>query len=1218
MKFNLNAVYRIANGLNSFARIISPVLILMITGLIQVSGGTFAQEVNINQSTASIKKIFREIKRQTGYDVVWKSTELDAEKMISSKFTNSNIRQVLDKCLLGQPLTFDIQDYTIVIRKKQSDNIDIKKTYQDSVFYAGRVIDDAGNPLVGATVRVKSSGKGVFTNSQGAYRIAVPSVGQQILVVTYIGYAGREVTLQGKAGQLADVRLSTSIQNLGEVQVVSTGYQDLAKERATGSFEVVTARQLQHNTSPSLLKRLEGITTSMNFNNQLTPTISSRGGFGGVNSPGLANLTIRGKNTLNVSNSSTSPSGIPLLVVDGVASPYDISQISPDDVESITILKDAAAASIWGSRAANGVIVVKTKRGSYEQPTVLSFNSNFSISAKPDLFYRKKMSTSDFIDAQRFQFINTKANLGNPTITTPQTVVSPVYEILDAWINKKTLTEAQANAQLDALRGNDVRRDLERYLLRESSTQNYSLGISGGSKNISYRFSGSYANSLGNIQKFGTDRLSLTSSLSARPVKNLELNGVFSYSRENRRFQAPNTDVSTDYLQYFPYTKFADENGNALAVPKDYRPAFVDLLNTTYGSRILDMTYKPLEEIDLGKLEVKNQGININVTARYTITPVFSANLTYSYNRALSGQETYYSKDSYYMRELINRYTDRSSFNRSIPLGGYRLLQNSGTSGNTARGQLNFDKDWKGRHALSAVAGIDISQIRSELVASQFYGYDPNTLAYNNSLNFSSNVPTLWDVFFSPTSRLPGIPVSLSSSHNRTLSSYFNGAYTFLGRYTLSGSVRKDGSNVLGMTENKSGTPFYSTGVSWNIAREGFYGLDFLPRLSFRATYGYNGNTNPLVFPRPRISYSTSTGINGLLFASVPGDRGGEATNSKLRPERTGMLNLGLDFGLRGDRLNGSLEYYIKDTKDLITGNTLDPTTGFTNLPFNTGDLHGYGIDLTLNSINYRSGQFSWGSNFLLSYNRVKLAKLYVAGGKTAGALVTAPTTSDRYTVGYDLSRLFAFRWAGLDPSTGNPRAYLNNDILLLNDINAANAYNLIYNANPETARYMGSAVPVYFGSFRNTFIYGALSVSANILYKMKYFLRRPIADLAFYNNLYQNNQLIGGEFAQRWQKPGDELVTNVPSLTSPGNPYKDVVYQYSDINVLKGDHIRLQEINVSYTLKTRNWFIKNPRIYANVDNLGIIWRANKLGVDPDINDVPQPRTYSLGLSANF
>jgi len=1189
----------------------------MIINVFPVNAVSHMQHLDMPQARTSIKNVFRTIKVQTGFDVVWDDNIINSDLQINADFRRSTLDQVMERCLQGTQLSYTIDQKSIVIHPLRILNF---KKNQDSIFYSGRVVDREGQPLGGATIRVKFSPKGVYTDAGGYFKLKAPSSSKVNLLISFVGFINAEITVSPIKLKLKDIQLLTATQELGQVEIVSNGYQDFARERSTGSFEQVTSLQLQHSTNPNLLKRLEGITTAVNFNNVLTPTIAGAQPIGVVSS--VANITIRGRNTLNLPGSANS-SGQPLVVIDGVASAYDMSQLDPNDVESVTILKDAAAASIWGSRAANGVFVIKTKRGNYNRPLNISFNGNIAVNEKPDLFYRKRMSISDFIDAQRLQFIQSRTNLGSPSVTNPQAVVSPVAEIMDALINKRTLSEAEANLQLDVLRSNDVRDDIKKYLLREAVNQNYSLGISGGSQKIAQRLSSAYSNSISNTVNNNNQRLTFTYNVSIKPLKNLELQGTFSYTQRNTSSQATNTYVGTDPQQFYPYASLADQNGTALSVNYKYRPSFVDLLNSAYGSRILNMVYKPLEEKDLGSQKSKEQGYNLNLNAIYNFSKSFSGNIIYSYNRFTSAQEIYYSKDSYYMRELINRFTDRSSFAKNIPVGGLFQPRTITTTNKTVRGQLNFNQFWKGGHSLNAIAGVDVGEGFTSLIGNQFYGYNPETLLYNNSLNYAGAVNTLWNALFTgqSTALIPAQPSALLSSvRGRTFSSYANAAYNYQNRYTLSASIRRDGSNALGMTENISGKPFYSFGTRWNIAAESFYNLEWLSILSLRSTFGYNGNTNPLTFPKPRITYSTGTGVNGLMFASAPPDGNEEASNSKLRPERTGVLNFGLDWALKDSRFNGSFEYYVKNTKDLITSNTLDPSTGFTRLPYNTGDLHGYGIDMILNSQNLRLGNFSWSSNLLFSYNRVKVVKLYVAGGKIAGSLVAAPSAGDQFTVGNDLNRLFAFSWAGLDPQTGNPRIFLNGQPVVISDGSVGTTnYNLIYNSAPNNAKYIGSSVPVYFGSIRNTFNYGSFSVSANILYKLKYFIRRPAADLASYSRLYQDNIVLGSEFAYRWQRPGDELRTNVPSLTYPGSTFKDSMYRLADINILKGDHIRLQEINLSYRFSSiLGGSLKSPRIYGNIDNLGILWRANRLGIDPDINDVPQPRTYSFGFSANF
>ena len=514
-------------------------------------------------------------------------------------------------------------------------------------------------------------------------------------------------------------------------------------------------------------------------------------------------------------------------------------------------------------------------------------------------------------------------------------------------------------------------------------------------------------------------------------------------------------------------------------------------------------------------------------------------------------------------------------------------------------------------HVLNAIAGADVSQNYYESNSTTYFGYNPEKLTYNNNLNLGGEYNLLYNIGGRSSQRLPYF-YGINGNLNRAISNYFNAAYTYNNKYTISGSVRRDGSNLFGSTENKSGTPYYSAGLSWNIANESFFNFEQLPRLQLRTTFGYNGNSNPLTYPHPRISYSENLGVNNLPSAYVPTNN--EATNGKLRPERTGVLNFGLDFGTKGGKLAGSIEYYVKNTKDLISENLLDPTTGFSSLPFNTGDLRGYGTDITLNSQNLQLGKFRWSTNLLWSTNRVKVKKLYIPGTLTASALINGGGTSS-YNVGYDLQRLFAFPWAGLDPSTGEPRLFFNGQPVTITN----RSYSQVYNGPKSGAKYIGSAIPIYFGSLRNNFSYGSFTLSANILYKFKYYIRRPRTDLAYYSSLYSSlPSLIGAEFSQRWQKPGDELLTNVPSLTALGSSAKDLLYALSDINTLKGDHIRLQEVNLSWGFKKYTLGFKNVRIALNITNLGILWRANKLGIDPDINDLPRPRTYSFQLSTNF
>lgn len=1192
----------------------------MTTVYLQISLAADAQKITLSEKNTPLEKVFKKIRSQTGYDFFCDIDLLKSAKSVTIQVKDVSLEEALKFCMINQDLTYTINNKIIVIRKKSAIEVDKAKSKSKDLNLQVKVVDDNGIPLPGATILVKRTKKSFITNEKGEYNINIEST--DILVVSYIGYKSKEVMASdAKQGIPFIIILSINSGLLKQVEVVSTGYQDLPKERATGSFQVITAKQLEHSTDQNLLKRLEGITTGLNFNNTSfgLPTNSSR-----VKIPPISALTIRGKNNLQSLPSSdpNQASGQPLVVIDGIASPYSIDKINPNDVESINILQDAAAASIWGSRAANGVIVVKTKKGSYDRPTTVSFNSNFNITDKMDLFYNKYMNISDYVSAQvaqlDFNYSQNPVTIDDPNLAMPQFFITPVAEIWNAY-KKGNINLDEYNKQLDLLSKNDVRNDLTKYFLRKAITQSYALGIEGGTGKYAYRLSGGFDQNRNNTINSDGNRITVNYTASVKPLKDLELQAIIGYNQQNRNEQAGGNTITGAVTGegLYPYTRLVDDQGNPAVVSRTYRPAFVDLLANTYGNKILDMKWKPLDDINQGYLKYKSQLANINLNASYKFNPIFFGTITYSNAWGQDESTELRGQNSYFMRDLINRFTDPSTFERAIPLGGL-YIPNIGKSNNqTLRGQLNANKTWGEKHVLTAIAGADVNQVYNNFRDSWFYGYNEKTLTVNNGLPFGVYKNTL---FMDPYTGFPDdlIPYNtgFSDFKTRSISFYSNAAYTYDKRYTLSVSIRDDISSVFGRGTNNHGASYFSVGGSWSINNEKFYKIDWLPNLQLRATFGYNGNVNTTVNPSPLISYTTTSFVgNRLPYANT-----NDGANRLLRPEKASMLNLALSFGTKNNRLSGNIEYYIRKTTDLISLSSLDPSTGFNLLAFNSANLRGSGTDITLNSINLDLGKFSWTSNFLFSTNSVKVTKLF-----SDKAITTVEQTlygSTYFNQGANLSRLYAFRWAGLDPQTGDPMGYIDGKpVKVTGDLDV---YNAIATAPLSSAHYFGSSVPVYFGSFRNTFNYGNFSVSANFLYKLGYYFRRNITNLVRYSALFNDNALLGAEYNQRWQKPGDEKTTNVPSLifpvTGPGGQteFRDLFYQYADINVLKADHIRLQEINLSYTLKKTNWIIKNPRIYANITNLGIIWRANKQGIDPDISDFPQPKTYSLGLSASF
>ena len=1207
---------------------LSKILILFI--FLLAGTAAFAQKLTLSEKNASLQAIFDKIQKQSSFEFIYTIQQLKNTRKVDIQVKEASLKTVLDIVFKDQPLTYAIDGNTVVVNDKPKENA--KPSTEPSLNVKGLVSSDLNVALPGASIRVLNGKQQTRSAETGEFYLSgIP--GNALLVISYVGYEADTVAVKGREN--IAVVLKPQIQELKAIAIVSTGLQELPKERATGSFEVITKEQLQHSTDPNLVRRLEGITTSLDFRNDLRPLNSSN--RNAQRSP-LANLTIRGKNTLNSENADLNGnySGQVLVVIDGIASPYSIDKVNPNDVESVTILKDAAAASIWGSRAANGVIVIKTKRGNYNKRARVSFNSNVSVTEKVDLFYNKTMSISDLVDAQAFYFEQQNRPLADLSITHlyDQETKSPVAEIINAWKFKHTMSEAEATAALNALRQNDIRRDYDKYFLRNAVTQSYSLAVDGGSDKLNYRLSAGWDKSINNTINSDLDRIALTYAMGARPVKGLELQAGISYNVQNNNEQTPlNRITGVTDASFYPYSRLKDENGNPLAIAKTYRQGFAEMMEQAYGDKFLSYRYMPLEDINEGYNKLKAQNLNLNLSATYRIVKGLSAQLTFNYNTGRNNDVSLYRENSFYMRNLINYFTtspvsvDPRTFDpvppfvRQLPMGGQYTTLLTTSRNHTVRGQLNYDHTFNEKHQLSAIAGWDMSEAYSIAKSDGYYGYNESTLFTNNKLDYKTMIPIAFAEDFSGYNGeyIPNLSLGFIDSKTRTLSYYSNAAYTYDRRYTLSASLRKDLNSEFGRGTNQKGSPYYSVGASWNLNNEAFYKIDWLPSLTLRTTWGYNGNVNPSVIARSMITYSpVPNDITGLNYAFTSFGTG--ITNSKLRPEKTGILNIGLDFSLKDNWLSGSIQYYLKKTTDLLSGGALDPSTGYTNITYNTGNLRGQGWEMAINSRNLQLGNFRWTSNFLFAFNKVKVTKLYATAASQAGSVVNNGTGS--YNEGYDLSRLFGYEWAGLDPQTGDPRGYVDGKaVVISNTPDGDNNYRAIQNAPITSLKYFGSAVPVYYGSLRNTFTYAGFSLSVNLLYKFGYYFRRPVAHVVSYSSLYNSRGILQGiEYNDRWQKPGDEQYTNVPSaVTSANNMNRDNFYYYSSVNVLKGDHIRLQEINLGYTFTVKETSrIRNPRLYANISNLGIIWRANDKGVDPEVFDFPIPRNYSIGFSVNF
>lgn len=1022
-------------------------------------------------------------------------------------------------------------------------------------------------PVPGATVRIKGSSVGVSTDTAGRFRLATQLKGFT-LEVSSVGFKAYSEFITLPLRKPLVLMLSDDENALEEV-VVSTGYQSVPRERATGSFATVNNTLINRSISSDVISRLEDVVPGLVFNRK------------GANS-----LSIRGQSTL-FANAQ------PLIVLDNFPYDGDINLINPNDVESVTVLKDAAAASIWGSRAGNGVIVITTKKGKLNRKPQVSFNNNVTVGDLPDLFYEPQMSSSDYIEMEKLLFsrsyyrsMEISTNKNNP--------FSPVVELLIAK-RDGLIAPAVADAQIEAFKLQDVRKDLERNLYRSSVNQQYSMNINGGTEHQRYFLSAGFDRNLSSSIGNGNRRITLNAANSYSLVnQKLEINTSIYYTNRSSEQNNPGTIRLSGNRALHPYARFTDDQGNPVTLTHDYRPTFI---RTAEQQGLLNWEYNPLRELALADNSRRNADYRINAGLKYKLPAGFIADILYQYGSSAETGRDLQVQESYYTRDLINNMTTvnpNGSLKRNVPLGDILDLENGGTTSHNLRGQLGFDRSWNRDHAFTGIAGWEMRTYNAQNTSHRVYGYD-DEYGSSSVVDYITPIP----IFSNPGASASIQNLDFQSELNdRFISSYINSAYTYKGRYTLSASARMDQSNLFGVRANQKGVPLWSAGASWDLSREDFYAISWLPEMKLRATYGYNGNIDKTVTAYTTALLSVNvTPVNKLPFALIT-----NPPNPELRWERIKMVNLGMDFSFAAQRIKGSIDYFHKRGMDLIGFTPYAPSTGITQFKGNTASIKGNGIDALISSANVK-GALSWDTDLILSYAIDKVLDYKVAS--TATSLVQSADAARYPVTGKSLYSVYSYPWAGLDPLTGDPQGFLN-------AAPSKNYAGIIGAATPANIIYHGSSRPLVSGALRNSFRWKGVSLSANISYRIGYYFRK--------NSVRYNSVLTGqgghGDYANRWQKPGDEAFTIIPSLPAATNTNRDNLYIYSSALVEKGDHIRLRDINVTYDLEKSGLKLpfRRTQIYVYGNNLGMLWKANEAGIDPDYQSGPPPRTIAAGL----
>lgn len=780
-------------------------------------------------------------------------------------------------CLCG-PVAYALAEESTVVSE-------IRQNEKKSI--SGVVTDTNDEPLIGATVLVKGTQNGTVTDVDGRFHLKVNS--GETLVVSYIGMKSKEVAVVDGKKELF-IRLEADTEMLDEVLV--TGYQTLSKERSTGAFSKVSTEKLELKRMDNLSSMLEGQVA------------------------GYVNGQIRGVTTMNaVANPMVVIDGFPVenTTLDRIGQTTEnMPDLNPEDIESVTVLKDAAAASIYGARAANGVIVITTKKAK-EGKAEVSFSSTFTV--HPYSYYKKnRTNAADVIamerewatmalstpEAAEMQAADLRENGPYPSLG--------VNTLLDMYTGKISMAEGDKILNQLASYGYQYYDQAEKYGKRNPFYQQYNLRVGKTTERNSFNFSTTYwDNDYEDINhsdwKLG---INITNSLQLTNWLHFDTGVYLKYGKEKNQ----SYDLFDPGFSVMPYDPLVNADGSYFVAPSQSDKSRRDLVDQ-YGLYSEDLV--PMDELNYALNTTKTFETRAYAKLKFDLTSWLNYNVMFQYETSDSDYESLGEKESNFMRKRINDFTSKSpngsSLVYNLPNGdSFHTLKNSKHSYNF-RQQLSLDKTFDEKHNLVWILGQEVRHSLINFDENTVYGYDPELKTWQNY-----NMKDL--AYFSGLLGSAQLDQnSIASSRellNRFVSFYSNASYTYDDKYVLSGSIRWDRSNLWGTNSKYQNKPLWSVGGSWNIYKEKFFQADFVDMLKLRASYGIGGNIGRNTAPYLIASYYDSSLVDGMAGSvNTP-------PNKDIRWEKTTTVNVGVDFALFRHRLSGTIEYYNKYSVDLL------------------------------------------------------------------------------------------------------------------------------------------------------------------------------------------------------------------------------------------------------------------------------------------------------------
>ena len=1161
-------------------------------------GNVFAQEqkVALDFVDAKVSDVFDEINRQTGLGFVYNRTQLQEINPVTLQVENVTVDAAMSRLLEGTSFEHYFEMGSIVVRRREQP---VQQVEERKV--AGVVKDEAGNPLPGVAVILKGTTVGTATDVDGKYILTLPG-GKHTLVFSMLGMKVQEEVV-GTRTEI-NVVMQEDVAEMDEVIV--TGYQNIKKENATGSYQVIDAEDLERRYSTDVISSLEGMLPGLVSYNT------------GLNDDPESNIMIRGVSTFTDRTK-------PLVVVDGLPIEGSIETVNPYDIQSITVLKDAAAASIYGARASNGVIVVTTKQAKADKVEV-SVSADVTVSAKQKYDNYGWANAAQQIEIDEYAYKSTMADSYYSTFVPlyanmyPE-MISPIFNLL-IQRDAGTLSEEDYNAAIERLKQNDYVEEWRDAVLRCQVLQQYNVALRTKGRLLSSNVNLNFKHTNEGIvrERDYTWNISYRGDLKA--AKWLDVAFGFNMNVSRAKNHADQLGYLLSPTAFPAYHSIYDEEGN-----RAYYMAAVSLnnlnyLNESYGFKSEE--YNLLDELDRNFTTTRNSNLRSYIHATFKIMDGLDLAAQFQYEDINNKSETYLESDSYDMRHIYNLYT--SGGEHLCPDGGILTIANTTGDHYTFRLQGNYSQVFKEKHAVDAAAGVEIRETNTRTLNNRILGYEDDTQTNStNRVNLSESYmlsSSDLSMLFSPWNTYNlNSGWSTSDVMHRYTSVYVTANYTYDNRYSISGSWRVDKTDLFGADPEFRGRPLWSVGASWNAHNEDFMqSADWIDFLKVRFSYGLTGNIDQSVSSYLTARIYNNTVVDGTLSAAI-----NNPPNEQLRWEKTASYNLGVDYSFFKRRLSGSLDFYYKYSTDLLSETDLDATSGWTSLTINNGEALNQGIELAVNGVilkpkTKKGFGINANLNFAVNKNEIKKITTEVTSGIS---MLGWGSTTHVLQEGNPINSLYAFRFAGFEKD--------NNDQWQLAWYRAdgSTSTDRIYSSlNPEDVVFAGGMDPKFTGSFTPELTWKGLSLTAMFAYYGGHYMRAN-ASAWLPSSSMLGTGYSGGALASSlnyWRAPEagiyrpQGLVGDLMNIEGQGIPFLDQC-------VFPADFLKLRNIVLSYELPAewcRKCRMTSARLRFQMNNVAT-WVKNDLGIDPEANNAwtgstlnETPKSYTISLSVNF